>query len=104
MAKTAFEIRMDYEKTIQEAARLDEIADELASAVSGALSDSISGIQTAWKGDNANAYIKKCELLKTNIDKTVKKLRETANVIRKIAKTTYDAEMRVLEMARIRVY
>lgn len=104
MAKSSFEIRMDYNRAIAQAKSLEQIAEEMRSSADNDMQDCISQISYNWTGNNAKAYIEKCEKLKESVKKTAAKLEKTANTIRRIAKNTYDAEMRALELAKIRKY
>lgn len=104
MAKSSFEIKMDYNRAVAQASSLEQIADEMRSSANRDMQDCISEISYNWTGSNAKAYVAKCEKLKESILKTAEKLEKTAYTIRKIAKNTYDAEMRALELAKIRKY
>lgn len=104
MAKSAFEIQMDYRNAIKQADSLSEIARELKVTADSGLQECVSEISGSWTGDNASNYIKKCNLLKEKIVYSSDKLQKTASAIRKIAKNTYDMEMRALEIMRRREY
>ena len=104
MAKSAFEIRMDYENAIRQANSLDQIARDLKNTANKDLQDCVSEISRNWTGSNSNAYIRKCDILKSNIVRTAENLSKTADIIRKIAKNTYDAEMNALRLAELRRY
>ena len=104
MAKSAFEIRMDYDRAVRQANSLDEIARDLKKTAERELQDCMSQISCNWTGTNSTAYIRKCDMLKSNIVRTAGNLSRTADTIRRIAKNTYDAEMRALEIARLRKY
>lgn len=104
MAKSAFEIQMDYRNAIRQADSLSEIARELKTTADSGLQDCMSEISGSWTGDNATGYVKKCSLLKDKIIRSSEKLQKTADAIRKIAKNTYDMEMRALEIMKRREY
>lgn len=104
MAKSAFEIQMDYRNAIKQADSLSEIARELKANADSDLQECIAEISGNWTGDNASDYVKKCNLLKEKIVHSSDKLLKTANAIRRIAKNTYDMEMRALEIMIRREY
>ncbi|MCD7884786.1 MAG: WXG100 family type VII secretion target [Lachnospiraceae bacterium] len=104
MAKSALEIRMDYNKAKKQADSLSEIATQLRNAANGDLQDCISQISASWTGTNSTAYQAKCRTLKSNILTTAGKLDQTAATIRTIAKNTYNAEMAALKIAQLRAY
>jgi uncharacterized protein YukE len=104
MAKSAFEIQMNYNNAIRQAASLEQIAKQLKNLANKDMQDCVSEISHNWTGSNSNAYARKCNLLKEKIIKTAEKLEKTAETIRRIAKNTYDAEMRALRLALIRKY
>lgn len=104
MGKSAFEIRMDYRNAVSQAESLSEIAKELKATADSGLSDCMSEISGSWTGSNADGYIKKCDLLREKILHSSDKLQRTAEAIRKIAKNTYDMEMRALEIMKTREY
>lgn len=104
MAKSAFEIRMDYHNAIRQADLLEQVANELENTANKDLQDCVSEISYNWTGSNADAYIGKCNSLRENILKTSETLEKTSETIRKISRNTYDAEMRALDLAQVRKY
>lgn len=104
MAKNAFEIHMDYDRAIRQANLLERTANEMRQSAENELQDCMSEVSYNWTGENADAYLAKCNQLKTSIVNTAHKLDNTADTIRKIARNTYNAEMRALELARTRKY
>lgn len=104
MGKSAYEIRMDYNDAIRQADSLDQVAREMQKLANRNLQDCVSDISHSWTGNNSAAYIRKCNILKSNVLKTSDNLNRTADTIRRIAKNTYDAEMRALRLAMLRKY
>lgn len=103
MAKSRFSIIMDYFNALHQAELLDKAADKLRS--SATLADGyINYLRSAWTGDNAAVYINKLQILKDNLSKQEKNLKLIAETVRRIAKRTYDTEMRSLEISRKRTY
>lgn len=104
MARTEAAIYLEYSKANQQADALDQIAERLGKLSSQQFQECLGQISVNWQGSNADAYIKKGKTLQGNISQTAGELKKAASVIRKIAKTTYDAEMRARELARQREY
>ena len=74
--KTSGEIRFDFQNAMQQARKLDELADSIERRVVGKLQGQIR--------------------------QTARSLRSTAEDIRRIARRIYEAEMRALEIAQSR--
>jgi WXG100 family type VII secretion target len=102
MAKTKWNIDIDFAAAKKQADELDKIASELENAANKDLQDDLDNIKNNWKGTNANAYIEKGKTVKENIKGVAKSLRTAAKTIRKIAKQTRDAELAALELAKKR--
>lgn len=97
-----YQIQMDFNKAGQKAGELDDIADRLSKIAETDLPNILNGLGSDWKGDNADAYIRKGVGVGENMRETVKDLRNTAATIRKIAQNVYDAEMEALRIAEER--
>ena len=104
MAQTSWEITMNFRSAIRQADRLESVAEQMNSMAQQRFSASIQELSVGWKGENANAYLRKCESLKQKIGETAKQLRGVAADIRSIAQRTYDAEMAALRIAQERNY
>ena len=99
-----YSIRMDYARAQAAAAKLDEVADGIERMMEHDYPDILGDVRYNWKGENADRFQGKSEEVREKMLTVVKRLRETANTIRTIAKNTYDAEMRALEIARAREF
>ena len=97
MAKSSFEIRMEYNRAVTQANSLEQ----MRNSAENDLRDCMSEIAGNWTGENARAYLQKVEKLSDSVRKTAERLKDTAEAIRKIARNTYNAEMQALELARI---
>lgn len=104
MAKSSYEIRMNYKRAVAQANSLEQIAADMRNSADKDLQECISEISCNWAGNNANAYMAKCQRLSESVKRTAENLKKTADTIRRIAKNTYTAEMRALELARTRKY
>lgn len=97
-----YQIQMDFNKAGQKANELDGIADRLSSVAERELPNILDALGSDWKGDNADAYIRKGAGVGENMRETVKDLRNTASTIRTIARNIYNAEMEALRIAEER--
>ena len=97
-------IRMDYERAKAAAAKLDNIADGIQQMIEHDYIELLGDVRYNWKGENADQFMIKCETLQEKMKTVVNGLHETADTIRRIAKNTYEAEMRALEIARQREF
>lgn len=104
MAKSIYEIEMNFAKAKRQADDLDNVARKIENMLNNEYEPCMNGISANWKGENANAYIKKGNALKTKIEKSASNLKKVANTIRVIAKNTYDAEKAAYELALARTY
>lgn len=103
MAKSRFSIIMDYQNAMRQAERIADAAKKLASRQQE-IEQYINAIRTGWTGDNALRYTKKLEVSKMNTEKLWKNLNNIADVVKKIARRTYETEMAALEISQRRSY
>ena len=96
------QIRIDFQQAINQAKRLDDIADKLDRTAKKSMENSIQNLASAWKGDNASAFLKKEERLKEKISTTSEHVRAIADDIRRVARAIYDAEMESWRIANER--
>lgn len=97
-----YQISMDFEQAKRKADELDRIADELGRLSGTEFADTLYNLGNNWKGDNAQAYIRKGLSLKEKMEQTAGELRASASTIRAVAKNIYDAEMEALRIAEER--
>lgn len=100
--KSSSEIRFDFQNAMEQAKKLDALADNIERRVVNKLDETSQSVHAAWKGDSANRYLIKTQELQRQIRQTANALRNTAQDIRQIARRIYEAEMRALEIARNR--
>ena len=100
--KSSSEIRFDFQNAMEQAKKLDSLADNIERRVSNKLEEAAQNIHSAWKGDSATRYIGKTQELQQQTRQTARTLRDTAEDIRRIARRIYEAEMRALEIAQKR--
>ena len=95
---------MDFANASRQADELDQIAQSLNSLAKNDFDSCLRGVASDWKGENAAAFCRKGEKLGGYIQQSVKDLKKTAATIRTIAQNTYQAEMKNLEIAKMRSY
>lgn len=103
MAKTMTTISMNYNKAKAQAKNLDSIAVQLRTnkvKLEGYKGD----IAVAWKGSNANDFLRKLEKVVNNLSKIESNINKIANVVRTNSKRTYDAEVAAISTASKRNY
>ena len=103
MAKTMYSISLNYNKTQQQARNLESVSAQLRSSISK-LQSCKGNISSAWKGENATAYLKKLEMVANNLDKIEKNINKIASTVRANSKRTYDAEVNAFNIAKKRNY
>lgn len=96
------EIRIDFQQAMRQADRLDEIAKKLERVSKNSMEDSMQNLSSAWKGNNASAFLRKEEHLQKDIYVTAGNIREIADDIRQIAGRIYEAEMAAWRIANER--
>ena len=101
MEKNSFMIQMDFFNVNQQAEQLDVISRKLLQA-KNKLNQVRTKIPTAWRGDNADAYLRKMEIQINETERIAASLQKVAEVVRGVAKQTYEAENEALERARNR--
>lgn len=104
MEKSLYAIRMEFGKAQEQADRLDEIARDLKQTADSTLGSALSQIRSSWNSSSSSDYLKKGYKVQEQLIKRVQELKNTASAIRKIAKNTYDAEMRAYNIAKTRKY
>ena len=101
--KTNFQIAMDFQKAKNQASKLDEAARTIRRE-SNRFTNCRNDVAASWTGDNATRFTSKMGMVSEDLEKIAKNLEQTADVIRKNAKTIYDAEMEAKRIAEVRTY
>ena len=99
MGKSAYQIKMDYNRAIQQANKLEKIGGEVERLAQKSMEDCLRKIASDWKGDASNQY-----RVTNDLTKLGKELKKTAETVRKIAKKTYETEKHAIEIAKKRAY
>ena len=101
--KSFASIIIEYQTTIQQAQTLENIARQL-DGCRQRYGSCGRQIRKAWKGENSDFYLSKMSVAENNTEKMRTNILELAAAIRRIAKRTYDTEMKNLEISRQRTY
>ena len=101
MAKTMASIAIDFNKSQNHAKELENIANKLAKQRASLVSEK-QRISANWKGNNANAFIKKLSVMERDIQNAEKSLKNTAKSIRTHSGNIYRAEKRAIDLAKVR--
>ena len=104
MGKTEAEIYLEYEKAIAQAETLMRLAEELDSAVAGEAKEAAAALAAVWKGECADFFYEKCDLLTQKCAESISSLKKSAEAVRTIAQNIYNAEMQALRLAEARAY
>ena len=102
MAKSYYEIQMNFRNANQTADRLQTMSNKLKNLANERYYSSLRSISTSWKGENAERFLKKAEKVKNDMVRTSSDLTKAADAVRTIARNTYNAEMRAREIAMTR--
>lgn len=87
----------NYRKSMQYAAELEKIAQQIERNTEKRFEESLNNLKSAWKGENAQQYINAGVKLKDNVKTTIKNIREMSKTIKKEAKLVRNAEMARLQ-------
>lgn len=104
MAQSLNEIRMNFRAAMAMADRLQELAGKVHNLADERCYGTLRNISNGWKGENADAYLRKGEKVKGKMSRTARDLNSAAATVRTIAKNTYDAEMRAWQIAQTKSY
>ena len=101
MIKSRFQISMDFQKAKNQASKLEEAARTIRRE-SNRFTNCRNDVASAWTGENASKFTNKMGMVSEDLNKIAHNLERTADVIRRNAKTIYDAEMEAKRIAELR--
>ncbi|MDO5415632.1 MAG: WXG100 family type VII secretion target [Lachnospiraceae bacterium] len=96
---TRSEIRFNFRQALAQADELDGVAERLERLSGKTMESSMQTLASAWKGQNATAFLRKEDILKGDVKKTAMEIHDIADDIRRIARRIYNAEMAALQIA-----
>lgn len=100
----AIEIYYNYASANKRAGELELTARKLTNLADNNLNSVLTKLDKVWDGDASRNYIQKGNQLREKIKRKAQSLINDAETIKRIAKRTYDAEMRALELSKNRSY
>ncbi len=100
MAKSVDVIYMEFNRALEQADKLDQLAQKYRHLANNDFSGCISQIMREWESESATRFCMKGRNLQDQMIKRAQVLEIGAKTIRAIAKNTYDAEMLALKLAR----
>lgn len=101
---TKYQIECNYRLALKRADELSETARNIMKVSENISNDVMAGLEADWHGNSATDYKRKLNLFSAKVECEAKKLENIANTIRRVAKRTYDTEMKSLEISRKRTY
>lgn len=102
MAKTMASIQIDFRKTIQKAEELDQLARQLENLAKGNFEGILQDIGRTWTGEASIQYRNKGRILEESMKEKAEQLRSIADSMRTVARETYNAEKRAIQIAGMR--
>lgn len=91
-------IKFDYESTIRQAEKLEELAERLKAIAQNDLEDILSEVNQGWQGENAAKFLVKGDRMKGKVILSSDNLRRIAVTLRQMAGNLQRSEQ---EAARI---
>lgn len=103
MAKTQYSIKMDYTNAKREVNQLKDLASKIERQKKKLL-DCRNSLSKYWKSDSATAYLNKMLEKSEDLQAMANFLRQIADTAGTVAKNTYDADKRALDLAKQRSF
>jgi WXG100 family type VII secretion target len=94
-----YSIEFDFEQAKNQAKIIDEIASDLNTLTNSKFDSTMQTLSSNWKGESANAYMKKGVTLQSYMKTSARDLNTVANNIRIVARRIYEAEMEAKRIA-----
>jgi WXG100 family type VII secretion target len=92
-------MRINYPQVLRQAGQIEDLGGELK-GVANKINAMMLEIQGTWKGDASLEYLKVCEELRQNMEKTSKSINSVASLIRKVARRIHEEDERRARAAR----
>ena len=99
--KTKLQIEFDFEQARRRAAELEEIAENISQLSRRDIENAKADLSSAWKGESAQHFQKKTEILQEDIRGTAKELNAIAAAIRTGTRLPEDFSLRFAHSCRI---
>lgn len=85
-------IKFNYQETIEQARKLEEMASDLSGKTKGKISSIRDNLSAAWTGNSGKNFVKFLSNAETDLDAKAKYLRGVADYLKKAAKKIKEAE------------
>lgn len=92
-------INFNYRKAINQANRLEDLADELKRIANRDVDGALDQVARSWKGDSSQLFLQKGDKAKNDLLRSASQLQNTANAIRRAAENVRRAEIRAKQIA-----
>lgn len=96
MGAAAFMISLQFDLTMKLADELIEEAEAVGKISSRDLSSYKYVVSSSWRGENSTAYVRKMDQLEGKITNNAAGLRSSGELIKRMARNIYEAEMRAI--------
>lgn len=97
-------IQLNFNQAMAKASELEEIAGGLMRAVNGSYEEALQITFAGWKGENADAYLRKGTQLEEQMMRTANQILQCAQELRRMAERIYRAEVYAASIAGNRIY
>ena len=98
MGLTKMLIELRFQELKRDAADLEQIAKKIQNIAGRDMAGELQTVSQGWKGDNSRKFMQVGTQVAGEVNDTGKAVEKTASVIRQIAETTYNAEMKALSI------
>ncbi len=85
-------IKFNYQQTIQQAQKLEQMASDLSGKTKGKLTGVKDNLNAAWTGNSGKNFVKFLSNAESDLDAKAKYLRGVADYLKKAAKKIKEAE------------
>ena len=92
--------KFNYNETIAQAKLLDELANDVSNQCCKKMSEICENLEAAWNGDAAAAYKKYVDVVREDLLKKAKYMRDTAEFLRSTAKKMQAADAAAKQAAQ----
>lgn len=96
IVKTAYQVRMVYDRVLMQVDNMYNIASELDNKIRQ-LEEAGTKLSKYWSGNNASAYRNQMSKRESELIKLSSDIREIAQTIGKMAKNNRDADLRAIQ-------
>jgi len=95
-------LSFNYNKAVNQANRIESIADDMLSIANNQLRQTIESIGVSWQGEASDHFLQNCDAALADIRAQANRLRELARRINEAAKSIRDAEVKTAAVKNIR--